>query len=206
MYPWTVYGRGTVPFGEPCGRSIHHRLLTKPQGKRVRCPSTGEGPERSHELGGRLRQTGELYAAFISAMPCGGLLTRGVVPMSVHIVFETPQDVQEQVYEMVKSLGKDGKGRLKKGANEVTKSAERGTAQMVVMAENVNPGELLAHIPMICKEKEIPFIYVEDQAYLAEAAGMSTGTRTAAIAVMHVEKEGMDRFNEVKSHFETLSS
>ena len=89
--------------------------------------------------------------------------------MSVHIVFETPQDVQEQVYEMVKSLGKDGKGRLKKGANEVTKSAERGTAQMVVMAENVNPGELLAHIPMICKEKEIPFIYVEDQAYLAEA-------------------------------------
>ena len=100
------------------------------------------------------------YAAFISVMPCGGLPTRGDVPMSVHIVFETPQDVQEQVYEMVKSLGKDGKGRLKKGANEVTKSAERGTAQMVVMAENVNPGELLAHIPMICKEKEIPFIYV----------------------------------------------
>ena len=126
--------------------------------------------------------------------------------MSVHIVFETPQDVQEQVYEMVKSLGKDGKGRLKKGANEVTKSAERGTAQMVVMAEKVPPGELLAHIPMICKEKEIPFIYVEDQAYLAEAAGMSAGTRTAAIAVMQVEKEGMDRFNEVKSHFETLSS
>ena len=126
--------------------------------------------------------------------------------MSVHIVFETPQDVQEQVYEMVKSLGKDGKGRLKKGANEVTKSAERGTAQMVVMAENVNTGELLAHIPMICKEKEIPFIYVEDQAYLAEAAGMSAGTRTAAIAVMQVEKDGMDRFNEVKSHFETLSS
>ena len=126
--------------------------------------------------------------------------------MSVHIDFETPQDVQEQVYEMVKSLGKDGKGRLKKGANEVTKSAERGTAKMVVMAENVNPGELLAHITMICKEKEIPFIYVEDQAYLAEAAGMSTGTRTAAIAVMQVEKEGMDRFNEVKSHFETLSS
>ena len=126
--------------------------------------------------------------------------------MSVHIDFETPQDVQEQVYEMVKSLGKDGKGRLKKGANEVTKSAERGTAQMVVMAENVNPGELLAHIPMICKEKEIPFIYVEDQAYLAEAAGMSTGTRTASIAVMHIEKQGMDRFNAVNSHFETLSS
>jgi ribosomal protein L7Ae-like RNA K-turn-binding protein len=106
---------------------------------------------------------------------------------------------------MVKHLGKDGRGRLKKGANEVTKAAERGTAKMVVMAENVNPGELLAHIPMICKEKEIPFIYVEDQAYLAEAAGMTLGTRTAAIAVMEVEKETEDKFKEVKGHCETLS-
>ena len=72
--------------------------------------------------------------------------------MSVHIAYETPKDVQEQVYEMVKTLGKDGGGALKKGANEVTKAAERGTAQMVVMAENVTPGELLAHIAMFCKE------------------------------------------------------
>ena len=59
---------------------------------------------------------------------------------------------------------------------------------------------------MICKEKEIPFIYVEDQTYLAEAAGMPAGTRTAAIAVMDVSKDGTERFNEVKGHFETLSA
>tara|TARA_Y100001970_G_scaffold90459_2_gene114023 strand:- start:137 stop:514 length:378 start_codon:yes stop_codon:yes gene_type:complete len=125
--------------------------------------------------------------------------------MSVHKIFETPEDVQQQVYDMVKLIAK-GDGALKKGANEVTKAAERGTAQMVVMAENVNPSELLAHIPMICKEKEIPFIYVEDQAYLAEAAGMPIGTRTAAIAVMDVNKDSADRFKEVKGHFETLSA
>ena len=125
--------------------------------------------------------------------------------MSVHIAFEPPSEIQEQVYEMVKPLGKDGSGRLKKGANEVTKAAERGNAKMVVMAENVNPGELLAHIPMICREKEIPFIYVEDQAYLGEAAGMSLGTRTAAIAVMDVDNEAEDKFKEVNGHCSTLS-
>ena len=46
--------------------------------------------------------------------------------MTVHVAFETPQDVHEIVYEMVKALGKDGRGSLKKGANEVTKAAERG--------------------------------------------------------------------------------
>ena len=126
-------------------------------------------------------------------------------PMSVHIAFETPKDIQEQVYELVKAIGKDGRGKIKKGANEVTKAAERGIASMIVMAENVNPGELLAHVPMICKEKGIPFIYVEDQGYLADSAGMTAGTRTAAVAVLDVDKEAQDIFNEVKGHYETLS-
>ncbi len=124
--------------------------------------------------------------------------------MSVHIAFETPKDVQDSVYELVKLIG-NGEGRLKKGSNEVTKAAERGTAQMIVMAENVNPAELLAHIPLICKEKSIPFIYVEDQAYLAEAAGMSSGAKTAAIALMEVAKGAQEAFNGVKEQTNALN-
>ena len=124
--------------------------------------------------------------------------------MSVHIAFETPKDVQDSVYELVKLVG-NGNGRLKKGSNEVTKAAERGTAKMVVMAENVNPAELLAHVPLICKEKNIPFIYVEDQAYLAEAAGMSSGAKTAAIALMEVAKGAEAAFNGVKGHTDAMN-
>jgi len=124
--------------------------------------------------------------------------------MSVHIAFETPKDVQDSVYELVKLVG-NGNGRLKKGSNEVTKAAERGTAKMVVMAENVNPAELLAHIPLICKEKNIPFIYVEDQSYLAEAAGMNSGGKTAAIALMEVAKGAEEAFNGVKGHTDALN-
>ncbi|MBJ03292.1 MAG: 50S ribosomal protein L7ae [Euryarchaeota archaeon] len=124
--------------------------------------------------------------------------------MSVHIAFETPKDVQDSVYELVKLVG-SGEGRLKKGSNEVTKAAERGTAQMIVMAENVNPAELLAHIPLICKEKSIPFIYVEDQSYLAEAAGMNSGAKTAAIALMEVSKGAQEAFKGVKEQTDALN-
>ncbi len=124
--------------------------------------------------------------------------------MSVHIAFETPKDVQDSVYELVKLVG-SGEGRLKKGSNEVTKAAERGTAQMIVMAENVNPAELLAHVPLICKEKSIPFIYVEDQAYLAEAAGMTSGAKTAAIALMEVSNGAQEAFNGVKEQADALN-
>jgi len=76
---------------------------------------------------------------------------------------------------------------------------------MIVMAENVNPAELLAHIPLICKEKKIPFIYVEDQAYLAEAAGMSSGAKTAAIALMEVSKGAQEAFSGVKDQADALN-
>ena len=76
--------------------------------------------------------------------------------MSVHISKSTTKEQQDMNYELVKLVA-DGNGRLKKGSNEVTKAAERGTAKLVIMAENVNPGELLAHIPLICEEKKIPF-------------------------------------------------
>ena len=124
--------------------------------------------------------------------------------MSVHISRETTKDQQDMNYELVKLVA-NGNGRLKKGSNEVTKAAERGTAKMVVMAENVNPAELLAHVPLICKEKNIPFIYVEDQAYLAEAAGMNSGAKTAAIALMEVAKGAEEAFNGVKGHTDALN-
>ncbi len=128
------------------------------------------------------------------------------MPMSVHIAFETPQDIKDSVFELVKLVGKEGNGTVKKGANEVTKCAERQTAMMVVMAEDVNPPELLAHIPMICKEKNIPFIYVDSQEYLAEYAGMSRGTKTAAIAILDVGREASDRFDAVKTAAEGLAN
>ena len=42
--------------------------------------------------------------------------------MSVHVQFETPEDLANKIYDMI-DLNKNG--RVKKGSNEVTKAAER---------------------------------------------------------------------------------
>ena len=122
--------------------------------------------------------------------------------MSVHVQFETPEDLANKIYDMI-DLNKNG--RVKKGSNEVTKAAERGTAQFIILAEDVNPPELLAHIPLICKEKGIPFTYVEDQSYLAENSGMGGGAKTAAIAIIEVGKGAEEAFNAVKALCDDLS-
>lgn len=125
--------------------------------------------------------------------------------MSVHIDFETPADVQEKVYELVKKIGKEGSGRFKKGMNEVIKVCERGAAKLVVMAENVNPGEMMMPIPLICKERGIPYIYVADQGYLGEAAGLPEGRPTSAIAITELEGSAED-FDSIVASANDLAS
>ena len=89
--------------------------------------------------------------------------------MSVHVKWETPAEASEKIYEMIQS---NGNGRIKKGRHEVKSRRKRGTAKFIVLAEDVNPPELLAHIPLICEEKSIPFGYVPSQEFLAKECGM----------------------------------
>lgn len=124
--------------------------------------------------------------------------------MSVHVIHETPNEVADRIYELVQVASKGG--RIKKGSNEVTKAAERGNAKFIVMAEDVNPPELLAHIPLICQEKGIPFGYVPSQEFLAKEAGMPVGVKTASIALMEIAKAAQENFNEIVEVTSNLSS
>lgn len=141
---------------------------------------------------------------FILVRPCGSLLHKHESEsMSAHVTYETPADVAERIYDVVTA---NTNGRMKKGSNEVTKAAERGTAKFIIMAEDVNPPELLAHIPLICAEKGIPFGYVPTQEHLAQAAGMPNGVKTASIALMEVAKGAQEKFNEVVENIKGLNN
>ena len=117
-----------------------------------------------------------------------------MIPVTVHVQFETPEEVSNQIYDMLQA---NSNGRIKKGSNEVTKTAERGTAQFIILAEDVNPPELLAHVPLICAEKGIPFGYVPSQEFLAKETGLPNGVKTASIALMEIPKSNTEAFNAV---------
>ena len=100
--------------------------------------------------------------------------------MAMFVRFETPKELSTQIYETIEKTR--GTGRVAKGANEVTKQVERGAAKFVVMAEDVSPEEILAHVPLLCEEKGIPFGYVPSKSELGASAGLPVST--AAIAVL----------------------
>lgn len=83
------------------------------------------------------------------------------------------------VYEIVEKARKTGK--IEKGTNEVTKAVERGVAKFVVYADDVQPKEIVQHLPLLCREKGIPFANVDSKQKLGVAAGITVATASIAI-------------------------
>ena len=82
-------------------------------------------------------------------------------------------------YILVEKARKTGK--IEKGTNEVTKSIERGTAKLIVYASDVEPKEIIQHIPLLCKEKNILCISVDSKQKLGVVAGLPVSASSVAI-------------------------
>ena len=78
--------------------------------------------------------------------------------------------------------GAKASGKLRKGSNEVTKSLEKGQAKLVVVAGDTSPKEIVMHLPLLAKEKNVPCVEVKSKEELGAAAGLSVGT-TAVVVV-----------------------
>jgi large subunit ribosomal protein L7Ae len=118
---------------------------------------------------------------------------------AIFIRFETPSDVSEKALQLIQVASETGKVRV--GTNEVTKSSERAEAKLVVMAEDVDPVEILVHIPMLCEEKRIPYIYVPKKQRLGQSAGL---TKSAASVAVVEPGEGKGLLEELAATFTTL--
>ncbi len=83
------------------------------------------------------------------------------------------------VYEIVELARKTGK--IEKGTNEVTKAIERGTAKLVIIAEDVQPKEITQHLPLLCNEKGIAYTTADSKKKLGVAVGINIATSSAVI-------------------------
>jgi len=82
-------------------------------------------------------------------------------------------------YSLIEKVRKTGK--VDKGTNEVTKAIERGVAKAVFFASDVSPKEIVAHLAILSKEKNIPCFEVDSKQKLGIAVGIPVSTSAVAI-------------------------
>lgn len=93
--------------------------------------------------------------------------------------FEPGESLAEKTYNAVERADETGKVVI--GTNEVTKAIERNEADLVVIASDVSPEEIVMHLPALSEEKDVPYTFVPEKEELGLAAGINV--QSAAIAV-----------------------
>ena len=96
-----------------------------------------------------------------------------------YVKFEVPQDLVQPILEAVRVAAQSGK--VKKGTNEATKAIERGSSKLFVIAEDVEPPEVVAHLPILCEEQGAAFAFVPSKQELGKSLGIDITSAAAAI-------------------------
>ena len=96
-----------------------------------------------------------------------------------YVKYKTPRDLVNAIYEAVR-LAKQS-GTVRKGTNETTKAIERGISKLVVIAEDVEPPEVVAHLPILCDERTSKYVFVPSKKDLGNALGIEVGSAAATI-------------------------
>ncbi|MGD6809683.1 MAG: 50S ribosomal protein L7Ae [Candidatus Bathyarchaeia archaeon] len=117
-----------------------------------------------------------------------------------YVKIEVPKEIVDAAYEALSIASKSGS--VRKGTNEATKAVERSIAKLVVIAEDVDPPEVIAHLPLLCDERKIPYVFVPTKEALGKAIGIDVPCASACIIkegeASGLIKEIITRLDQVK--------
>jgi U4/U6 small nuclear ribonucleoprotein SNU13 len=105
--------------------------------------------------------------------------------------------------------------QLKKGANEATKTLNRGISEIVILAADTAPLAILLHLPLLCEDKNTPYVSCarnwrllgEDvltfffQVYVPSkmALGRACGVSRAVISCSITTNEASDLMGQIRT-------
>jgi len=117
-----------------------------------------------------------------------------------YVKYEVPKEVVDAAYEALSIASKSGV--VRKGTNEATKAVERAIAKLVIIAEDVDPPEVIAHLPLLCEERKIPYVFVPSKEQLGKSIGIDVYCASACILkegeATGLIKEIITRLEQVK--------
>jgi large subunit ribosomal protein L7Ae len=116
------------------------------------------------------------------------------------VKLEVPEEIVNATYEAIQLAFRTG--NIRKGTNETTKAIERSQAKLVIMASDVDPPEVVAHLPLICEERNIPYVIVPSKTKLGSVAGINVPSAAVCISepgeAADLVKEIVKRISKLK--------
>merc|ERR1711920_690892 len=91
----------------------------------------------------------------------------------------------------------DKKAKLASGINKVVNLVERKQAQLVLIAHDVDPIEIVVYLPALCRKMDVPYCIVKGKARLGQLVGRKQCTAVAFHEVNNEHKQDLAKIVEV---------
>lgn len=76
-----------------------------------------------------------------------------------------------------------------------TKTLNRGISEFIVMAADAEPLEIILHLPLLCEDKNVPYVFVRSKQALGRACGVSRPVIATSVTI----KEGSQLKPQIQS-------
>eukprot|EP01137_Pigoraptor_chileana_P001881 Opistho-2@40058 len=103
--------------------------------------------------------------------------------------------------KVLKTVKKAAKAKsLRRGVKEVVKALRKGEKGLVVIAGDISPIDVITHVPILCEEAAIPYVYVPSKEELGTAGATKRPTSCVLVKTGADYKDSFDEcVTEVKS-------
>lgn len=89
------------------------------------------------------------------------------------------------------------------GSQLATKTLNRGKSSFIVMAADAQPLEIILHLPLLCEDKNVPYVFVPSKIALGRACGVTRPV--VACSILSDENSQLkDAINHMKIEIEKL--
>ncbi|WIA17790.1 hypothetical protein OEZ85_009302 [Tetradesmus obliquus] len=185
LLPVTLPGVSDAQQDQP-GASCIADLAWDPQGSRLARSLQGASPASFTRFNTGSDQPVRPLAAAPEPANMAEAVNPKAYPLADATLTNTIMDIVQQAANYK---------QLKKGANEATKTLNRGISEFVVMAADTEPIEILLHLPLLAEDKNVPYVFVPSKAALGRACGVSRPVIAASVTT----NEGSQLKSQIQS-------
>ena len=114
-----------------------------------------------------------------------------------------PKKVNKKILKTVKKASKAK--HVKRGVKEVVKALRKGEKGLVIIAGDISPPDVISHIPVLCEDSSVPYVFIPSK----EDLGSAGATKRPTSCVMVVPgggktKKNADKTDEYKESYDEV--
>ncbi|KAG0255780.1 snoRNA-binding protein [Mortierella polycephala] len=104
--------------------------------------------------------------------------------------------------KLLKTVKKAAKAKhVKRGVKEVVKGLRKGEKGLVLIAGDISPIDVITHVPVLCEENDVPYVFLPSKEDLG-TAGSTKRPTSCVMITLGGKKKDMDSAKDYKELYE----